>query len=104
MTKTNSRWWSENIAQTVLAFWLASSLQPWMVTHWILCELSLRSEYQDAIHKEIEDNWPLDYKSLESLPLLDSFIKESARLNPVDNGTFMLTLAIRVRKYIDITG
>lgn len=44
--------------------------------------MCVRKECQAAIRRELEQSMPLDYKRLEQLPLLDSFIKETVRFNP----------------------
>ncbi len=44
----------------------------------------MRSEYVEILRKEIGDPSRLDYAKLEKLPLLDSFIKETVRVNPLD--------------------
>ena len=46
----------------------------------------MHPEYIDLLRSEIESQSSLDYHSLENLPLLDSFMKETSRLNPVDAG------------------
>ena len=52
--------------------------------HFVLLELCDRPDYVDLIRAEIEHQEKLDYTTVSSLPILDSFIKESARLNPLD--------------------
>ena len=51
----------------------------------------MNPEYVEPLRKEIESP---AYQAWEEtgngLPLLDSFLKESARLNPLDNGTSSL--------------
>ena len=38
------------------------------------------------IYQEIHTAGSLDYETIIRLPILDSFIKESVRLNPLDRG------------------
>ncbi|KAK2615929.1 hypothetical protein N8I77_002650 [Diaporthe amygdali] len=82
-------WNPELLSQSLLGIWFAASHQPWMNLHFIILELCARKEWQVSLRQELEQHLPLDYETLEQLPLLDSFIKETVRLNPLD------TLAIR---------
>ena len=50
----------------------------------LLLELCARPEYVQLIRQEIKSQEKLDYATISSLPILDSFIKESVRLNPLD--------------------
>ena len=52
--------------------------------HFIVLELCLRPEFVELIRLEIERQEKLDYETISTLPILDSFIKESVRLNPLD--------------------
>ena len=47
-------------------------------------ELCARPDYADMIYDEIQSVDSLDHESIEKLPILDSFIKETVRLNPLD--------------------
>lgn len=55
-----------------------------MNLHFILLELCSRPEWQRSLRYELQENQPLDYKRLEELPILDAFMKETMRLNPLD--------------------
>ncbi|KAI1800744.1 cytochrome P450 [Daldinia bambusicola] len=66
---------SQNDSDQIQRF--AASHQLWMNLHF------------NTLHQETEQHVPLDYQDLEQLPLLDGFIKETVRCNPLD------TLAIR---------
>lgn len=55
-----------------------------MNLHFVMLELCARPEFQIALRQEMNKNAPLDYRRLEQLPLLDSFIKETVRLHPLD--------------------
>ncbi|KAK6955952.1 hypothetical protein Daesc_003599 [Daldinia eschscholtzii] len=89
LADTSDYWNPELLSQSLLGIWFAASHQPWMNLHFVLLELSTRKEWQNALREEIARHGPLDYKGLEELPLLDGFIKETVRCNPLD------TLAIR---------
>ena len=52
--------------------------------HFIVLELCSRPEFVELIRLEIERQECLDYATISTLPILDSFIKESVRLNPLD--------------------
>ena len=53
--------------------------------HFVLLELCLQPEYIELIRREIQEiPGPQDADSISRLPLLDSFIKESVRINPLD--------------------
>jgi hypothetical protein len=72
-------------AQNLLGVWFAASHQPWMNLHFILLELCVRPDWQKRLRHELQNNGQsLTYKTLDSLPFLDSFIKETVRLNPLD--------------------
>ncbi|KAK5997455.1 Cytochrome P450 monooxygenase penP-like protein [Cladobotryum mycophilum] len=89
LTETSDYWNAELLSQSLLGIWFAAAHQPWMNLHFIVLELCARLEWQATLRQEIHQHAPLDYKCLEQLPLLDSFIKETVRLKPLD------TLAIR---------
>ncbi|CAD6592998.1 MAG: hypothetical protein ASARMPREDX12_006647 [Alectoria sarmentosa] len=67
------------VIQAIIGTWFAASHQPWINLHFVFLELCARPEYTDMIHNEIQDLENLDYESINSLPILDSFIKESQR-------------------------
>ncbi|KAK8010137.1 cytochrome P450 [Apiospora arundinis] len=89
LTEGSDYWDAELLSQSLLGIWFAASHQPWMNLHFVLLELCARQDWQTTLRQELQQNQPLDYKVLEGLPLLDAFIKETVRLNPLD------TLAIR---------
>lgn len=92
MTEGNDYWAPEVISQSLLGIWFASSHQPWMNLDFILLELCARPDWQAILRLEIEQAGDLDYEILEKLPLLDSFMKETIRLNPLDNCEYSLPL------------
>ncbi|KAL8824241.1 MAG: hypothetical protein Q9191_005189 [Dirinaria sp. TL-2023a] len=78
-------WTPFSIAQTMLGVWFAAAHQPWINLHFVLLELCSRPEYVELIREEIEQvEGPLDCKTICQLSVLDSFIKESVRVNPLD--------------------
>ena len=92
-----------DIVQQCLAVWLASMQQPAMVCPPInkgfngsdiarrrlptQNDLCLHSEYLEPLRHESESNWTENGYLLEMMPLLDSFIKESSRLNELEVST-----------------
>jgi cytochrome P450 len=55
----------------------------------IMLQLCRRPDIQDSLREEIDTLEGLTYDKLMELPLLDSFVKETVRLHPLD------TLAVR---------
>jgi cytochrome P450 len=84
LTVGNEYWTPDIMAQSLLGIWFAASHQPWMNLHFVLLELCTRPDYQTSLRNEILQAGELSYDRLEQLPLLDSFIKETMRLNPLD--------------------
>lgn len=88
----NSQYWTPDVlSQSMLGIWFAASHQPWMNLDFVLLELAQRPEWQAQLREEIGDHSQLDYQTLDQLPCLDSFIKETVRMNPLDNCSFPLT-------------
>jgi len=53
--------------------------------HFVLLEFCIRPEYVELVRGEIDGlKGRLDHETICQLPILDSFIKESVRLNPLD--------------------
>lgn len=72
-------------AQNMLGLWFAASHQPWLNLDFILMEVCVRKDCQEAIRQELRSNSPLDgNKKLDDLPLLDSSMRETARFIPLD--------------------
>ena len=99
----SSYWTAEGLAQAIIGIWFAASHQPWIVRtlevslglqqalmvlhqnlHFIILELCQRPEYVSLIREELGKQESMEYSTLARLPILDSFIKESVRLNPLD--------------------
>ncbi|KAH5296212.1 hypothetical protein HBI12_213850 [Parastagonospora nodorum] len=87
----DSEYWNgpEHQAQSLLGMWFAAAHQPWMNIDFIMLHLCRRPDIQEALIEEIGSLEDLTYDRLMELPLLDSFIKETVRLHPLD------TLAVR---------
>ena len=52
---------------------------------YVLHDLCLHPEYVEPLRKEIQADYDEFERTSRGLPLLDSFIKESARLSPVES-------------------
>ena len=52
--------------------------------HFIMLELCQRPAYLELIREELAKQESMGYSTIARLPILDSFIKESVRLNPLD--------------------
>ncbi|KAL9121511.1 MAG: hypothetical protein Q9187_001931 [Circinaria calcarea] len=89
LSKGSNYWTPKVLAQALLGVWFAAAHQPWMNLDFVLLELCTRPEYIEILRTEVGDPTNLNYTNLEKLPFLDSFIKETVRVNPLD------TLAIR---------
>ncbi|RDH30319.1 cytochrome P450 [Aspergillus welwitschiae] len=79
-----SYWTPERLSQSILGLWLAASHQPWVNLHAILVELCLRPEWQDLLRDEALQNQNNLASNMNELPLLDSFMRETARVNSLD--------------------
>ena len=84
MTDGNDYWTPQLLSQSLLGIWFAAAHQPWMFLDFVLLELASRRDWHNALQEELAAFAPSTYQELEKLPLLDSFIKETIRLNPLD--------------------
>jgi cytochrome P450 len=100
---SESEYWNgpEHLAQTLLGVWFAAAHQPWMNLDSIMLQLCRRPDIQEALREEMDNLEDLTHDKLMELPLLDSCIKETVRLHPLD------TLAVRrkaLKPYTFISG
>lgn len=73
---------AQKMAQQTLALWFASVHQPAMTIYYALADMCDHSEYIAPLHDEITANTdPCGRIDIEQLHKLDSFLKESARMN-----------------------
>jgi cytochrome P450 len=82
--RSKESWSAQKIVQALLGVWFASVHQPSMSLVYALDDLCFHPEYIDLLRDEISTGI-CEGRDLDSLPLLDSFLKESARLNPSDS-------------------
>lgn len=78
------KWSAQKIVQAVLGIWFASVHQPALSLFYALDDLCAYPEYVGLLRNQIE-TCRATGGNLDSLPLLDSFLKESARLHPSDS-------------------
>ncbi|KAI4224898.1 MAG: hypothetical protein L6R36_004324 [Xanthoria steineri] len=83
----DSSYWTPNIVvQALIGIWFAAAHQPWVNLDFAFLELCQRPEYIDLIRHEISSKATLDATTISNeMPVLDSFLKESMRLNPMDD-------------------
>jgi cytochrome P450 len=77
-------WTAHKIVQVVLGIWFAAVHQPAMSLVYALSDMCQHPEHKNALEKELGDG-SADGKDLDSMSLLDGFLKESARLCPSDS-------------------
>ncbi|MCJ1248353.1 hypothetical protein MMC30_005570 [Trapelia coarctata] len=83
-SRESSYWTPDLLIQAIIGIWFAASHQPWINLHFMFLELCTRPEYVRLIRDEIDAQECLDYTHISKMPILDSFMKESVRLNPLD--------------------
>ncbi|KAL9123111.1 MAG: hypothetical protein Q9187_000340 [Circinaria calcarea] len=83
-SKESSYWDPNTLIQAIAGIWFAASHQPWINLHFVFLELCNRPEYVQLLRDEIDSAKSLDYAEITKLPILDSFIKEAVRVNPLD--------------------
>lgn len=88
-TSRKKEWNATKIIQVLLGIWFASVHQPAMCLVYALDDLCDHSEHIDLLREEFKHS---AQNGGGNLPLLDSFLKESARLHPSD--------AISVRRLV----
>lgn len=86
LSKDSSYWDGPAMkSQNLLGVWFAASHQPWMTLNFILLELCARPEWQETLREELGQAGAITtWHALDGLPLLDSFMKETVRMNPLD--------------------
>ena len=83
----NSRkdgWSTRKLVQVILGIWFASVHQPALSLVYALEDLCTHSEYRQLLRAEIQACYD-NGRDLDDCALLDSFLKESARLHPSDS-------------------
>ena len=93
-SRESSYWTPDLLIQAINGIWFAASHQPWINLHFMFLELCRRPEYVQLLRDEIDAQESLDYAHISKMPILDSFMKESVRLNPLDtskSSAYLLT-------------
>ena len=79
-------WAAGRIVQELMALWFGAVHTMAMAATFAIRDVCMNPEYLEPLRKELESP---AYKRWEAtgtgMPLVDSFLKESARLNPLDN-------------------
>lgn len=95
--KQLDKWHAQRIVQVLLGIWFASVHQPAMCLFYALDDLCLHPEYVVPLREKISQAMQVQEPTpefdttrtckidLSTLPLLDAFLKESARLHPTDS-------------------
>ena len=77
-------WSAHKLIQVILGIWFASVHQPALSLAYALDDLCRYPGYVDLLREELR-SCDLTDENIEDLPLLDGFLKESARLHPSDS-------------------
>ncbi|OTA70053.1 cytochrome P450 [Hypoxylon sp. EC38] len=72
-------WSAERVIYELMAIWFGSTIV------YVIHDLCLHPEYVEPLRHELEVSYAEFERTGQGLPLLDSFIKESARLTPVES-------------------
>jgi ABC-type transport system involved in cytochrome bd biosynthesis fused ATPase/permease subunit len=88
LSEPNRDYWQPAVlAQALMGIWFAASHQPWVNLHVMLLALCAYPEWQSILREELAEKQGLqNYHQLEQLPLMDSFMRETARLKSLDTG------------------
>ncbi|KAF7874153.1 hypothetical protein EAF04_002825 [Stromatinia cepivora] len=87
MTKDRPYWTPERIILLLESLWRASgSSIPMTLTH-IVNSLCQHPKYIEPMRVEIDEQKQMNFSVLERLPLLNSFINEFIRTNPIDSAS-----------------
>jgi cytochrome P450 len=79
-------WAAGRIVHELMALWFGAVHTMAMATTFAIRDICMHPEYLDPLRAEIESSAYLKWEATGTgMPLLDSFLKESARLNPLDN-------------------
>ena len=81
-----AKWPARKIVQVILGIWFASVHQPALCLGYALDDICEHPEYVPLLREEIQKYSNLTTgDNLTASPLLDSFLRESARLHPSDS-------------------
>ncbi|KAI0865027.1 cytochrome P450 [Xylaria cubensis] len=78
-------WGSRRITYEIIAIWFGSVHALSATVTYVMFDLCAHPEYVEPLRKEVESpEFDEFMKTTKGLPLLDSFIKESSRLSPIE--------------------
>ncbi|TRX87721.1 hypothetical protein FHL15_011383 [Xylaria flabelliformis] len=78
-------WGSRRITYEIIAIWFGSVHALSATVTYVMFDLCAHPEYVEPLRKEVESpEFDKFMKTTKGLPLLDSFIKESSRLSPIE--------------------
>ncbi|KAF7936355.1 uncharacterized protein EAE98_002574 [Botrytis deweyae] len=80
-----NEWSAQKIVQVIMGIWFAVVHQPALSIVYALEDLCEHPEYVGLLRVELAEMLSANEENLDSLPLLDSFLKESSRLHPSDS-------------------
>ncbi|CEL06473.1 hypothetical protein ASPCAL09650 [Aspergillus calidoustus] len=78
-------WSGKRVVHELMAIWLGSVHALTTTITFAIRDLCLHPEYAEPLRAELEAEYKNFLQTGQGLPLLDSFIKESARLTPVES-------------------
>ncbi|GAB1311480.1 hypothetical protein MFIFM68171_01690 [Madurella fahalii] len=78
-------WSAERVINELMAIWFGSVHILTTTIVYAIHDLCLHPEYIDPIRRELESEYAEFERTAKGLPLLDSFLRESARLTPVES-------------------
>ena len=81
----NAPWTPQRVVHELMAIWFGSVHAVSTTVTFAIHDLCLHPEYVEPLRRECESQYAAFEQSGVGLPLLDSFIKESARLTPVES-------------------
>lgn len=82
--KESSAWSAEKIVQVILGIWFAAIHQPAISIFYALQDLLDHPELLAPLRHDLSTVSSHSADSLDNLPLVDSFLRESSRLHPSD--------------------
>jgi cytochrome P450 len=82
---TKAPWTPQRVVHELMAIWFGSVHAVSTTVTFAIHDLCLHPEYVTPLRKECEAQYTDFERTGTGLPLLDSFIKESARLTPVES-------------------
>lgn len=89
----NAPWTPQRVVHELMAIWFGSVHAVSTTVTFAIHDLCLHPEYVAPLRAECQAQYADFERKGTGLPLLDSFIKESARLTPVESRKLFLSLS-----------